>query len=526
MQFDYVIVGAGSAGCALAGRLAQDAGISVALIEAGPASGGLPSRIPAGWSKLFKSKVDWNYETQPQTGLDGRRIYWPRGRMLGGCSAMNAQMHIRGAAADFDGWAAAGNPAWSHADLLPHFRASESQHGGADRHHGGDGPLRVARPVDPNPLTLAMLRAGAEIGLPANPDFNGATLDGIGLSPLSQHNGARWSAADAYLTKQPNLTIVTGAQATRVLLEGRRATGVLLRRDGVETPVLAAREVILCGGAVNSPQLLMLSGIGPALDLKRHGIAVTQDLPGVGGNLQDHLVVPVWAGINGNNSLLSAESPVNLMRYMLFRRGMLTSNAAEAAAFLRSRPELPAPDVELVLVPVLFQGQGLVKPTRHGITIGVAGLQPDSRGTIRLASNDPLAKPIIDPNYLGDPRDLEPLRAGVAQALRLLDAQALRGIVADRIGPTAASPGAIDAHIRAHAHTIYHPVGTCRMGRDPLAVVDAELKVHGIDGLRVADASVMPRIVRGHPHAATVAIGERAAALLRAGATTVSARAA
>ena len=517
-QFDFVVIGSGPAGCAVAGRLAADGHYRVALIEAGPADGGMATRIPAAWVKLFKSKVDWDYTTQPQPGLDGRRIYWPRGRVLGGSSAINAQMYVRGATADFDGWAEAGNPGWDYASLLPHFRASERNSRGADRFHGGDGPLDVTNLPKLHPLTHAFLRAGTEIGLPANPDFNGEVLDGIGTTQVTHRNGARCSAADAYLSKRPNLAVMTETLALRILLDGRRAVGVLVRQGDVERPVLAAREVLLCGGTVNSPQLLMLSGIGPAAELQRHGIAVAHDLPGVGANLQDHIVVGVPASIRTRDSMLAAESPGNLLRYMLFRRGMLASNAAEAAAFVRSRPDLPAPDLELVFVPVLFQEEGLVKPTQHGLSIGVVALQPESRGSIRLAGSDPLAKPVIDPNYLGDARDLEVLRTGTQLALRLIAAPAMQSVVSAVLAPGDASTATVETHIRATAHTIYHPVGTCRMGPDRQSVVGPDLAVHGLSGLRVADASVMPRIVRGHTQAATMAIGERAAALVLAAA--------
>jgi choline dehydrogenase len=512
-QFDFVVIGAGSGGCAVAGRLAADSRHKVALIEAGPADGGMATRIPAAWVKLFKSKVDWDYTTEPQAGLNGRRIYWPRGRVVGGSSATNAQMYVRGAAVDFDGWAEAGNDGWDYASLLPHFRASESNSRCTDRFHGRDGPLNVTDLAELHPLTHAFLRAGQEIGLPTNPDFNGETLDGIGAAQLTQRNGARWSAADAYLGKRPNLAVMTETVALRILLDGHRAAGVLVRRGNVERRVLAAREVLLCSGAINSPQLLMLSGIGPAAELRRHGIAVAHDLPGVGAHLQDHIVAGLLAGIRARDSMLVAESPRNLLRYMLFRRGMLASNAAEAAAFVRSRPDLPAPDLELVFVPVLFQEQGLVKPTQHGLTIGIVALQPESRGSIRLASADPLAKPIIDPNYLGDARDMGTLRTGMELALRLVAAPAMQSVVSTVLAPRDASAATIEDHIRSTAHTIYHPVGTCRMGPDRLSVVGSDLAVHGLRGLRIADASVMPRIVRGHTHAATVAIGERAAAL-------------
>jgi choline dehydrogenase len=514
LEFDYVIVGAGSAGCAVAGRLAENGRYTVALVEAGPRSGGMPTRIPAAWVRLFKSRVDWNYATVPQPALDNRRIYWPRGRVVGGCSAINAQMYVRGAAEDFDGWAAAGNPVWDFASLLQEFVASERNGRGAGDFHGDRGPLHVCDPVDLHPLTRAFLQAGEAAGITPNPDFNGATLDGIGAVQLTQRRGVRWSAADAYLRKRPNLAVLPDAVVLRILLDGRRAQGVLLREGGVERRVRAVREVVLCAGTVGSPQILMLSGVGPAEELQRHGIPVVHDLPGVGSHLQDHVAAGVLAGIRTKDSMLAAESPGNLLRYLFLRRGMLASNAAEAAAFIRSRPGLPAPDLELILVPVLYMEEGLARPHRHGLTIGAVALQPESRGNIRLASRDPCAKPLIDPNYLADPRDLEVLATGIRTALGLLAQPPLRAVVDEVLAPSPADPEGIAAHIRSTAHTLYHPVGTCRMGPDPLSVVDAGLRVHGIGGLRVADASVMPRIPRGHTHAATVAIGERAASLL------------
>jgi choline dehydrogenase len=423
-------------------------------------------------------------------------------------------MYIRGVAADFDGWAAAGNRGWDYASLLPHFRAGECNSRGADHFHGADGALHISDPLEPHPLDDAFLRAGREIGLPANPDFNGERLDGVGRVQLTQRNGARCTAADSYLTKRPNLALMTNTTALRLVMEGRRATGVMARRGESEQRVLARREVLLCGGAINSPQLLMLSGIGPAQDLQRFDIPVVHDLPGVGRHLHDHLVTGLWAGIRTNNSMLTAESIANLLRFLLFRRGVLTGNAAQTAAFVRSRPDLPAPDIELVFVPVLFQGQGLEKPKQHGLTIGIVGLQPESRGTIRLASNDPLAKPVIDPNYLNDPRDLEVLRTGTKIALKLIGTKAMQSVVSGVIDPTDTTDHGLDAHIRSKSHTIYHPVGTCRMGPDPLSVVGSDLAVHGLSGLRVVDASIMPRIIRGHPQAATIAIAERAAALV------------
>lgn len=510
VQADYVVVGAGSGGCAVAGRLA-DAGYRVIVLEAGPARGGLNARIPAAWPKLFRSRRDWNYQTVPQPALDGRRIYWPRGRMVGGSSAMNAQIYIRGAAHDFDGWAAAGNEGWDYASVLATFKAAENNARGASRFHGTAGPLRVSDPVDPSPLSNAFLAACKNIGIAANTDFNGASMEGAGLAQLTQHRAARWSSADAYLHGNEQLQVVSDAHATSLLFSGTRVTGVAFEHHGRRAQAIAGREVILAGGAINTPQLLLLSGIGPSSALRRVDIDVRHELPGVGANLHDHPITPVWASINTPTSLLAAESPRQLLRYLFARRGMLSSNLAEAAAFLRSHEALNAPDLEIMFVPVLFVDEGLRKPTRHGITLGVSVVTPESRGHVRLASADPLAPPLIDPAYLSTARDWEAMRRGYAMAHRLLTAPALARHVHERLCPDAPDRSGVDAYIRATTQTFYHPAGTCRMGRDAMAVVNPDLTVRGLEGLRIADASIMPRLVRGHPHAATVLIGERAA---------------
>ena len=502
---DYIIVGAGSAGCVLANRLSEDPHTRVLLIEAGGADSRSEIRIPLAWLKLFKSEVDWDYTTTPQTGLGGRRIYWPRGKTLGGCSSTNTMMAIPGHRADYDGWADLGNEGWSFEQLAPHF----------ERVHD---TLAVEELRDPNPLTHAFIAAAVQAGIPRSPKLGPTDLEGVRQTPVTQRRGRRWSAADAYLRpalRRPNLTVTTGAQVTRVLFEGTRAVGVAYRHGADEKVIRCAREVILSGGAVNSPQLLLLSGVGPIDELAKHRIKPVHELPGVGLNLQDHPVVSSLVEAIQPTTLYAAETPRNLARYLLFRRGMLTSNAAEAAAFIHSRAGLPAPDLELMFAPGLFQNEGLTPASAHGFTIMAVGLQPNSVGRLRLRSTDPLAKPEIDPGYLSDPagNDLRVLAAGLELARRIVSMPALAKLAGDEITPGGAP---LQAHIGDTAHGIYHAVGTCRMGTDGLAVVDHQLRVRGLDGLRVVDASIIPRIPRGHTNLPAMIIAEKAADLLRA----------
>jgi choline dehydrogenase len=529
-MFDYVVVGAGSAGCALAARLSEDPRTRVLLLEAGPPDKKLEVHVPAAWTKLFKSEVDWDYQTEPQAALGERSLYLPRGKMLGGTSSLNAQMYLRGHPADYDGWAAMGNAGWGWADVLPYLKRSEDNQRGPSAWHGSGGPLRVADLRDPNPLSEALVAAGVEAGLARNPDFNGPSLDGIGVVQVTQRRGRRHRSADAYLRparRRGNLTVVTGAHATRVVFEGRRAVGVAYARGGREEVAGAAREVVVSGGTINSPQLLLLSGVGPAAQLRRHGIAVVRDLPGVGRNLHDHLTVPTLATVRRPLSLLSAESKRNLLRFLALRRGMLTSNVIEGAAFTRTRPELPAPDLELMFGPGMYLDEGLTPATEHGVTIAPVVLQPRSRGSVSLRSADPFDAPVIQPNALSDPdgHDLRVLVEGVKLARRMLRAPALRPLVAEEVAPRPDVEGdeRLRAFVRERSQGACHPVGTCRMGVDELAVVDPELRVRGVEGLRVADASVIPAIVRGHTHAPAVMIAEKAADRIR-GRATVAAR--
>jgi choline dehydrogenase len=524
-MFDYIVVGAGSAGCVLASRLSADPGANVLLMEAGPPDRKLEIRVPAAAAKLFKTRYDWDYATAPQPGLAGRELYWPRGKTLGGSSAINFQMYARGHRADFDHWAESGNPGWGFEQVLPYFQRLERFGRGDRRLRGRNGPLCIEDLRDPNPMTRAFVRAAVEAGLPANDDVNGAVQDGVGLCQVTQRRGRRWSTADAYLrpaSRRRNLTVRTRARATRVLFERGRAAGVeyldLAGRRHELATVRAAREVILAAGAVASPHLLLCSGVGPVEVLRRAGVRVVHDLPGVGGNLQDHLAVWVVAASARPVSLTAAESPANLARWLLLRRGMLTSNGGEACAFTRTDPTLPAPDLELIFAPVPYIDHLLQWPTFHGLAIGAAALQPHSRGRITLASADPLTPPRIQPGYLSDPegRDLATLACGVTLARRILRMPALAAFAAEMVEPPPGirSGADVETFIREQAETVYHPVGTCRMGQDALAVVNHGLRVHGLDGLRVADASVMPAIVRGHTNAATIMIAEKAADLI------------
>ena len=510
---DVVIVGAGTAGCVLASRLTEDPELSVLLVEAGPRDRKLEIRIPAAFSKLYRSRVDWGDSTVPQRELDGREVVFPRGRVLGGSAAMNAMMVLRGHPADYDAWAAGGCPGWSWADVEPAFARSAA------------GPFPLAELPDRHVLTEAFVHAAQAAGIPFTPDLNGQDNAGVGYVRVSQRRGRRFSVADGYLRpalRRPNLTLVTGALATRVLVERGRARGVAYRLhgddDARDEEAVAERAVVLCGGAIGTPHLLQLSGIGPREPLEQAGVEVVHELSGVGANLLDHLANGLLVGTRGIETLASAESVRNLANWALRGRGPLTSNIAEAAAFVRTTAGLPTPDLELIFLPVLFEDEGLKQPTEDGLTLGVVLLQPRSVGSVTLRSSNPLEPPAIDPRYLTDPsgQDVRTLLQGLRLARRVLRQEPLASFVAEEIlpGEEARTDDDLLAHLRARSQTLYHPVATCRMGSDPLAVVDPELRVRGIERLRVVDASVMPRLPSGHTNWPTVMIAERAADLI------------
>ena len=520
MMYDYIIVGAGSAGCVLASRLTEDPNITVLLLEAGTPDSKIEIHIPAAYSKLFKTKYDWNYYTEPQLHMHDRRLYIPRGKVIGGCSSINGMIYIRGHSYDYDYWSKLGNQGWSFREVLPYFKKAENRQQGTSEYYGINGLLNVANPRYTNPLSQAFVEAAVEVGIPRSQDLNYPEPEGVGIYQVNQKNGQRCSSAVAYLKMcrhRANLTILTSAQVTRVLFEANRAIGVEYIQGGKVTCQAKARqEVILCGGAINSPQLLMLSGIGSANHLKDLGITVIADLPGVGQNLQDHLIVGAIYDCTQPISLDKAETLGNLLKYLFWKQGPLASNIAEAGGFVKLNPDSKTPDLQLHFAPVYFRNHGLNKREGYAFTLGGTLLHPQSSGHICLRSADPLTPPSIQPNFLSSEADLQTLIACVKLSRQIAQAKAFDQFRGEEILPRVEvkQDEEMAVYVRNIAETLYHPVGTCKMGNDPMAVVNSRLQVHGLQGLRVVDASIMPKIISGNTNAPTIMIAEKIASLL------------
>lgn len=523
-MFDYIVIGGGSAGCVLANRLSENPNNKVLLLEAGGKDKSLFIHMPAGVAELLKGgPYNWQFNTAPEPHLNNRGLYWPRGKVLGGSSAINGMVYIRGHKKDYDDWAALGNPGWSYAEVLPYFKRAMNQERGASEYHGINGPLDVEDPKSEHELFAAFIQAGKEVGIPYNPDFNGEEQEGVGPYQVTIGKGKRASAATAYLhpiMMRANLRIETGSLVSKILFEGRRAQSVRYIQNQKVKEAVAAKEIILCAGTVQSPQILQLSGVGDKDELRHFGIDMVKHLPGVGKNLQDHLDVSIQHFCTKTITLFSQSKfhnkLVTLLQYLLFKSGPGASNGLEAGAFVKSNPDLDRPDIQYHFIPAFMLDHARQDGPGHGYMLHACQLRPESRGYVSLNSVDPKDPPAIQPNYLSAPKDLEVMVKAVKIARQIFAASSFdpyRG--AEYLpGPHIQTDEEIAAFIRQNAETIYHPVGTCKMGQDSESVVDAQLKVHGLQGLRVVDASVMPTLIGGNTNAPTIMIAEKAADMI------------
>ena len=534
--FDYIIVGAGSAGCVLANRLTASGHHRVLLLEAGGADRNMWIHIPLGYGKLATNpKVNWLYKSEPEPELNNRQITQPRGKVLGGSSSINGLLYVRGQHEDYDHWRQLGNTGWGFAEVLPYFRRAEDQQRGEDAMHGVGGPLAVSDVSEPHPLCEAFIDASGQAGYPRNDDFNGATQEGVGYFQLTTKNGRRWSTAVGYLRparRRPNLKIATDALATRLLFSGRRAVGVEYRQGDTLHTAHANAEVIVAGGAFNSPQLLQLSGIGPAELLRQHGIPVIADMPGVGADLQDHLQVRIQYRCTEPITMNDVINDWRYrygegLRYVLSRKGLLTIGAGYAGAFLRTRPELATPDVQIHFLIFSADTAGASLHDFSGFMVSVCQLRPESRGFVRIKSRDPSVPPAIQPRYLTDRFDCDTVVDGLKLMRRIMEQPSMRRYIAEELtpGPHCVSDAELLAFAREAGTTVYHPTSTCRMGNDERAVVDSRLRLRGFERLRIVDASIMPALVSGNTNAPVVMIAEKGADMILEDAAAAPARA-
>lgn len=525
-EYDYIVVGAGSAGCALANRLSEDPKNTVLLLEAGPNDRHFWIHLPIGYGKtMFNPTYNWSFNTEPVPTLDNRPIYWPRGKTLGGCSSINGLVYIRGQHQDYDNWETQGNKGWGWRDVLPYYKKMECNERGESEYHGGSGPLHVSDLREPNELVDAFIRGANQIGIPRNDDFNGAQQGGAGYFQLTTRNGWRCSAAKAYLKpirKRKNLTVETNAQASKILISGKRAVGVAYERAGQPVTARARKEVLLSAGTLQSPQLLQLSGIGPREVLEQHGIDVVHELPGVGRNLHDHLQIRVMfrctKPITTNDQLRTLWGQALIgMKWAFLRRGPLAVGIQQGCMFAKSRPEEKTPDVQFHFG-TLSADMAAGKPHKFpGFTMSVCQLRPTSRGELRIRSKSPKDAPWIEPNYLATEEDRQAMVRGFKLARKLAASPAMAGYIADEFNPGSMvqTDEQMLAFVRRNGSSIFHPVGTCKMGSDPEAVVDERLRVHGVEGLRVVDASIMPTLVSGNTNAPAMMIAEKAADMIK-----------